>query len=73
MSSTRLLPDDPNGQRTPVREDSPTVERVRLMAELSIFDGGHYYHCLGYRYENLADAIAYAQLVRARIAPQPSA
>jgi hypothetical protein len=37
-----------------------------LMAKLSIRHHGRYYHFDGYRYERLADAIAYAQLVRAR-------
>ncbi|NJO13246.1 MAG: hypothetical protein HC872_07025 [Gammaproteobacteria bacterium] len=41
-------------------------ENCRLMAELSITRHGRYYHFEGYRYELLADAIAFAELVRAR-------
>lgn len=41
-------------------------ESSRLMAELSIAHGGRYYHYDGYRYERLADAVAYAELVRTR-------
>jgi hypothetical protein len=39
------------------------AESRRLMAELSIAHAGRYYHYGGYRYERLADAVAYAQLV----------
>jgi len=41
-------------------------ERRRLMAEWSITHHGRYYHCEGYRYELLTDAINFAQIVRAR-------
>ena len=41
-------------------------ESSGLMAEFSIVHVGRYYHYGGYRYERLADAIAYAQLMRAR-------
>jgi hypothetical protein len=36
------------------------------MAEFSIVQYGRYYWCEGYRYELLADAVAYAQVIRAR-------
>jgi hypothetical protein len=42
-----------------------------LMEEFSIVHGGRYYYFDGYRYERLADAVAYARLIRARQA-QPS-
>lgn len=38
----------------------------RLMAEFSIVQRGRYYWCEGYRYDYLADAVAYAQVVRSR-------
>ena len=42
------------------------AERARQMAEFDIdFDGRHYGYN-GYRYDQLADAVAYARLVRAR-------
>lgn len=41
-------------------------ESRRLMAELSITHQGRYFHFDGCRHERLADAIAFAQLVRAR-------
>lgn len=36
------------------------------MAELSILHRGRYYYFDRYRYEQLADAVAYAQLMRTR-------
>jgi hypothetical protein len=47
-------------------DEADAVESGRLMAEFSIAHQGRYYHYDGYRYERLADAVAYAQLVRAR-------
>lgn len=41
-------------------------ETSGLMAELSIAHVGRYYRYGGYRYERLADAVAYARLMRAR-------
>lgn len=46
-----------------------TDETARLMTELAIVRDGRYYRCEGYCYERLADAVAYAAVVRAR---QPS-
>jgi len=46
------------------------AERNRLMTEWSIVRQGRHYHYDGYRYERLADAVAYAQLGRARQSPQ---
>lgn len=47
-------------------DQDDTDENRRLMAELSIAPAGRYYAYAGYRYERLADAVAYAQLIRAR-------
>ena len=49
------------------------AEISRLTAEWSIAHRGRYYHYDGYRYECLADAVAYAQLGRARQTPLPDA
>jgi hypothetical protein len=59
MKSTLIDTQDPT-------DASPVGESSRLMTELSITHHGRYYHFDGYRYELLADAIAFAQLVRAR-------
>jgi hypothetical protein len=53
-------------------------EKRRLMAEFSITRHGRYYHFDTYRYELLSDAIAFAEIVRARSPhtaqrPDPSA
>lgn len=42
------------------------VDSDRLMAEFSIIQSGRYYWFDGYRYEHLVDAVAYAQVARAR-------
>jgi len=59
MSST-LIPTNDSTEAAVAREG------CRLMAEWSIAHVGRYYHYDGYRYERLEDAVAYAQLVRAR-------
>jgi hypothetical protein len=48
------------------RAETNDDESCRLMAELSISRHGRYYHFDRYRYELLSDAIAYAEIVRAR-------
>lgn len=62
MSFTTTPANDFNGA-------ADEAARGRLMAEWSIVHQGRHYHYAGYRYERLADAVAYAQLGRAR---QPS-
>lgn len=47
-------------------DQEDTAENRRLMAELSIAPAGRDYAYAGDRYERLADAVAYAQLIRAR-------
>lgn len=42
------------------------MDAERRMIELSILRSGRYYYYAGYRYDRLADAIAYAEVVRAR-------
>jgi hypothetical protein len=42
------------------------IECRNLMAEFSILHRGRYYYFDRYRYERLADAVAYAQLMRTR-------
>ena len=56
MSSESIHPNDPTAP-------ADAADGSRLMAELSIAHAGRYYHYGGYRYERLADAVAYAQLV----------
>lgn len=52
----------------PVGEDSTLdakqADERCLMAELSIIRAGRHYFYDGYRYERLADAVAYAQVVQ---------
>ena len=48
------------------RVETGIGENRDLMTELSITRHGRYYHFDGYRYELLGDAIAYAELIRAR-------
>jgi hypothetical protein len=60
----------PNGVSTQgaVRDPAAAEADERcLMAELSIIRGGHWYYYDGYRYERLADAVAYAQLIQGRV------
>jgi hypothetical protein len=51
--------------------DAPQSDSARRMAEHSIVRGGRYYFYDGYRYERLADAIAYAELAQARQSYRP--
>jgi hypothetical protein len=44
--------------------DAERADENCLMAELSIFRAGRHYFYDGYRYERLADAVAYAHLVQ---------
>lgn len=60
MNFTLLRIDAPGDQAV-------TIDDERLMAELSIARVGRHFHYDGYRYEFLADAVAYAQLVHARL------
>ncbi|MBB6092482.1 hypothetical protein HNQ60_001360 [Povalibacter uvarum] len=46
--------------------ENTTAENAHLMTELSIVRDGRYYRYEGYCYERLADAVAYAAVVRAR-------
>jgi hypothetical protein len=50
--------------------DAAEVERLRLMSEFSIVHGGRHYYFDDYRYERLADAVAYAQVLQSRASPR---
>jgi len=50
--------------------DAAADERARLMSELSIHHDGRHYIFAIFRYERLADAVGYAQLMRSRSQPQ---
>ena len=45
-------------------QDAQQADERCLMAELSIIRAGRHYLYDGYRYERLADAVAYAQVVQ---------
>jgi hypothetical protein len=49
--------------------DAAEVERRRLTSELSLVEGGRYYHYC-YHDERLTDAVAYAQLLQSRASPK---
>jgi hypothetical protein len=63
MIPTQISIDD-STQLSAHGADAVTADESRLMAELSIVRGGRHYFYDGYSYHRLADAIAYAQLVR---------
>ena len=55
----------PNHDSTRVStRDAELADENCLMAELSIFRAGRHYFYDGFRFERLADAVAYAQLVQ---------
>jgi hypothetical protein len=70
MNSTLMHADDSSNDAAQDK-DAATIDSVHLMAEFSIVHGGRYYYYGGYRYERLADAVAYAQLVQT-LQPQRS-
>jgi hypothetical protein len=47
-------------------QDAKQADERCLMAELSIIRAGRHYFYDGFRYERLADAVAYAQVVQGR-------
>ena len=53
---------DPTGDQI-LDVGSPAVDDTSLMAKFSIRSRGRHYHYRGYRYERLADAVAYARIV----------
>jgi len=61
----RQSPDDFQFAREGTSEAAPS-ERERQMAEFRIECDGLRFHYNGYRYDKLADAVAYASLMRAR-------
>lgn len=63
MNPTPIHDDDPTPDAVQ-GQDAAATDELRLMAELAIIHGGRHYFYDGYSYERLADAIAYAQLVR---------
>ena len=63
MNSTLMHADD-SSNGAAEDKDAATIDCSRLMAEFSIVHGGRYYYYDVYRYERLADAVAYAQLVQ---------
>ena len=66
MSPASTNPDD--SINVAERADHP--DSSRLMAEFSIVQSGRYFWYDNYRYEHLEDAVAYAQVDRARGVPR---
>jgi hypothetical protein len=64
--NTSFTPIDSSTMHTVADEYSSDEQTRRLMSEFSIGRAGRYYTWRGYRYECLADAVNYAQLVRTR-------
>lgn len=65
MNSAPTNSDDSTDE-TAHHDRANAVDSDRLMAEFSIIRSGRYYWFDGYRYEHLEDAVAYAQVIRAR-------
>lgn len=47
--------------------EAANSDECRLMAELSIIRGRRHFFYDGYQYDRLADAVAYARVVRGRV------
>lgn len=71
--TSALMPDDDFSTPAARSEAASALDRERQMREFSISRAGRYYCFEGYLYERLADAVAYAQVVRSRTADRPSA
>jgi hypothetical protein len=57
---------DPRRQYSDTSPPEPLDDRHRLMAAWSIHYNGRHYHCNGYRYDRIADAVAYAEQMQSR-------
>lgn len=65
MNSASTNSDD-STRETADHDRTNAVDSGRLTAEFSIVQYGRYYWFDNYRYESLADAVAYAQVIRTR-------
>jgi len=69
MTDTQLMTTDERMTTAAPRPAAPSfdpAERARQMAEFHVGFNGRHYGYNGYRYEQFADAVAYARLMQAR-------